>query len=161
MIKIFKSYLLPIVLLIMMTSCQTHLPIVSEQSEACDNKELAVFQDVDYLFYANKLADELITSQFLKKNNSSRLSLSISPLVNKTSKALDIQLISQTIKNRILRSGKFLLEQDLQKAHYQLIAIIEDGEYSIDCKLFPQFKLQLIEIKNQIVVWQKIKVLKK
>ena len=160
-----KKLSFSLLILILLNGCQTHFPVVSEDIEstavnsdiACNAADSAV--KANYLLYANKMIDAMAQSNTVVRNTvNGRMSLSLSPVViadNIHSDALDSVQLNQTISNRILRSGLFIIKAD--SAAFNLsgqiarIKKLHSGCYQTEI----QFTLQLK--RTDKILWSETK----
>lgn len=168
-------------MLCLLTACQTHFPIVSDDitsphqtSEpiACqENIERIELADIDYLLYANKMIDSMTQSNNVQqKTVNSRMRVYLSPVTH-SSDDVDMMFLNTSIKNRILRSGLFIVVEDMESGDFQLsgaFKVIEQQSnsysYSYSCnqkyqkyQKYEEFSLQLRDSRTDIILWSEKK----
>ncbi len=161
--KLRKSILyLAIVLLI--SSCQTHLPLVAEQDDASADCVTEAAGPIDYLLYANRMVDRMIADQQVQTALlNKRLRLFPVPLVDKLNTAqADIIAVNQTLKNRAQRSGQFIIVSNKSASDVQLSAVFEKITRQINqcSESYRQFAMQLRDSRTGKVIWSAKKHLK-
>ena len=157
--------------LLFLNACQTHFPILSEkdgaehrvsEKAACqENIESIELADIDYLLYANKMIDSMTRSQAVQKETAnSRMRLYLSP-VRHSREDVDMTFINTSIKNRILRSGLFVVVDGVESADFQLSgvfkAIQQAGDSSSCNKNHEEFSLQLKNNRTGAILWSEKK----
>lgn len=153
--------------LLFLNACQTHFPILSEndgsdhrvsEKAACqENIEAGELADIDYLLYANKMIDSMTRSkQVQKETANSRMRVYISP-VSHSGGDVDMSFINTSIKNRILRSGLFIVVDDMAAGDFQLSGAfkeIQQAGDSLSCnKNYEEFSLQLKNRRTSAILW--------
>ncbi len=157
---------LPFVLLIL-TACQTTLPVFEEsngRSTDCNEIQQTVTQSrIDYLLYANKMVDSMVNNSnvksVLKKH---RIKIYLQAIENKTTDKIDIMAINKAVKNRILRSGQFIVMPDQQNANYRLVGAIYPLQHSVDdCDNGNRkFSMSLTGYQQSVILWSEYKTFK-
>ncbi|MCW8931486.1 MAG: penicillin-binding protein activator LpoB [Gammaproteobacteria bacterium] len=153
--------------LLFLSACQTHLPIISESNHSkeanCqENIEQMELADIDYLLYANKMIDSMIQSQPVQAETAkNRMRLSLSPVTHSRTD-VDMTFLNTSIKNRILRSGLFILVNDVNSGDFQLSGVFKELHHSNDScpdkkQKIEEFILQLNEFKKDTIVWSEKK----
>jgi len=141
-----------------LTACQTHFPIVSDDINAqpCSNQtETIELADIDYLLYANRMVDNMIKSHLASNKHPGRIKLFIEPLASSIDTGINLQTLNLSIKNRIIRSGQFIIEQNKKRAKVQIsgsITIVNDTEKSCQ-QDYEQFSLQLTRLDDNKIIW--------
>lgn len=163
------------------TACQTHLPLVDEHNgndkkivitKPCPNNIVQIEQvelaDIDYLLYANRMIDNMIGSEAVKeKLELHRLKISLAAIQDKNTTHIDMSTLNRTIKNRLLRSGQFIVVANRQASEVHLSGAFEKIEQLSTAPLTPQetsqqtecivsykqFSLQLNESQSKKLIW--------
>ncbi len=157
---------LPFVLLTL-TACQTTLPVFEEsngQITDCSEIQQTITQGpVDYLFYANKMVDSMVNNSNVKsilKNH--RIKIYLQTIENKSVDNIDIIAINKAVKNRILRSGQFIVMPDQQNADYRLAGSIYPLQHSADkCDNGNRkFTMSLTSRQQSSILWSEYKTFK-
>lgn len=174
----FSLLILIFLILILLSACQTHFPIISEDIEStkiqdadkviiCEEKNTLVDSAIvkaevkaDYLLYANKMIDAMAQSDVVKKNTlNARIRLSLSPIALDNNFRLNMGKLNQAIKNRILRSGLFILVD--HAADFSLsgeIAAIKKRQENC-YRNNAQFTLTLKESRSDKIRWSQTRYL--
>ncbi len=142
--------------LFFLSACQTHFPVVSESISCAEEMEGIELADIDFLLYANIMVDSLTLDKRIQRETAhSRMNLAISPVTNKTDKEIDMAVINQAIKNRIIRSGQFILVNAAESGRYQLSGSFEEVTRSTNTcdKKYLQFLLKLMNTQTGTIVW--------
>ena len=142
--------------LFFLSACQTHFPVVSESISCAEEMEGIELADIDFILYANIMVDSLTLDKRIQRETAhSRMNLSISPVTNKTDKEIDMAVINQAINNRIIRSGQFILVNEVEPGQYQLSGSFEEITRSINTcdKKHLQFSLKLMNTQTRTIVW--------
>ncbi|WP_198266548.1 hypothetical protein [sulfur-oxidizing endosymbiont of Gigantopelta aegis] len=159
-------------LMLLLTACQTQFPILSEESNAeraivkANDKQQSPCQDqsmrqnistADYLLAVNKMIDAMLHSRAVNKASAERrIRVYLSPIPSvDTADSNKSELLNQAIKNRIQRSGKFVLQSALEQSEYQL-----SGGFNGSCSMYQgrqqdQLSLKLINNLTQNIIWSK------
>lgn len=148
----------------LLNACQTHLPIVSDvqmtdsEKVACQqNIEHLELADIDYLLYANKMIDSMIKSKGVQtKTENSRMRLSFSPVAH-SDDAMDMTFLNTSIKNRVIRSGLFILVDDMKTGDFHLSGAFKEIDQSDSCnkkfQKFEEFSLRLKDNRTDKILW--------
>ncbi len=146
----------------LLNACQTHLPIVSDpqmtdsEKVACQqNIEQIELADIDYLLYANKMIDSMIKSkEVLAHTANNRMRVFISPVTHSDA-VMDLAFLNTSINNRMIRSGLFILVDDMGLGDFRLSGAFEEVDQpdSSCAKKYEEFSLQLKENRNDRVLW--------
>lgn len=150
--------------LFFLNACQTHFPILSENNvpdykAACqENIESMELADIDYLLYANKMIDSMTRSKKVQKETTnSRMRVYLSP-VSHSRDDVDMSFINISIKNRILRSGLFIVVDDIKSGDFQLSGAFKEISQAADCKEnYEEFSLQLKNHRSKAILWSEKK----
>ena len=157
-----KNLILLLLMLFFLTACQTHFPIVSQAIESeiipCENNnELLDLAEIDYLLYANRMVDAMIEDhEVQKKLTDSRLKLLIQPVrYEHTSSEINMAAINAAIKNRIVRSGQFIIVNDESSSDVQLSAVFENKKIQANncMESYEQFSMQLKNSRPDRMIW--------
>jgi PBP1b-binding outer membrane lipoprotein LpoB len=127
----------------------------TEEKIICpDNIERLELADIDYLLYANKMIDSMIQNKAVQtKTTNSRMRLSLSPIAHSRND-VDLNSLNTAIKNRILRSGLFVVVDGTGSANYQLSGIFKAIHQSNTCNVdYEEFSLQLKDIRTDKILW--------
>ena len=147
----------------LLNACQTHLPIVSEHIGSADNKacvnntQYTKSANIDYLLYANRMVDTMIKDDAIEQRVSSKrlkvLILEIKHIDN--SVQIDMVSINNAVKNRLLRSGLFIVVNNIEAADVQLSGIFEKTKRQLtDCiQSVDQLSLQLTDSHSKQLIW--------
>ena len=160
-----KKLILFTLMVFFLSACQTHLPMISESISCDENLESIASADIDYLLYANKMVDSLIRNKNVQKETAvSRMELYLYPVTNNSNKTIDMASINRAIKNRLLRSSKFVLLNDAkpvpdESAEFQLSGSFEEIEQqSNNCSgMYNQFSLKLMNTRTNTILWSEKK----
>jgi hypothetical protein len=154
-------------LLLAISACQTDSTIIhndplfdhnkSDQSHlmSCPQNPDESLNDADYLFYMNKIIDDMIHSQEIKsKALLSRIRIVIAHL-NYQYDMLDStdNLLNQTLNNRILRSGRFIIT-NAQKADFQLHGVFSKI-INKEQNCLVQLDLKIKNKSSNTLLWRK------
>ncbi len=157
-----KTLTFSILILFYITACQTHLPIVGvdDVDTPCpENIESIELADIDYLLYANKMIDSMVENNNVKQETiNSRMRLSISPITQSHSD-INMSTLNTAIKNRVLRSGLFIIVSDRSVTNFNLSGEFKEVvQQSSSCsQSYDEFSLQLKNIKNGSTLWSELK----
>ena len=150
---------------LLLNACQTHLPIVSEHIGSADddnkpcvnNTKYTKSANIDYLLYANRMVDTMIEDDAIQQRVSSkRLKVLIQEIKHTDNNAqIDMVSINSAVKNRLLRSGHFIVVNNRQSADVQLSGIFEKTKRQLtDCvESVDQFSLQLTDSHSKQLIW--------
>lgn len=165
--KIFFTVLLSSLFL---TACQTHLPIISEHITSPDdvnnqpcvsNTDEIKSANIDYLLYVNRMVDSMIEDNTVQQRVSSKRLKIMIQTINNTDNATQIDMLSvnSAVKNRLLRSGQFIVVNHSQAADVQLSGVFEKKQkQAVHCiKNVEQFFLQLKDSHSKQLIWSDIK----
>jgi len=152
--------------LFFLNACQTHFPIVSEnklsEAAACqENIERIELADIDYLLYANQMIDSMMHSNNVQKETvNSRMRIYLSP-VSRNSDDVDMNILNTSIKNRILRSGLFIVTEDMKSADFQLSGAFKEIKQAADTYScigkYEEFSMQLRSSRTDTILWSEKK----
>jgi hypothetical protein len=160
-------------LLLLLTACQTQFPILTEDSISEKNSARVKDSDTshcqnqvnsqkistaDYLLQVNKMVDAMVQSNAVHKAGSNqRLRIYLSPIsavqnnAVKNYNKMDSKLINQAIKNRVQRSGQFVLMATLADSEFQL-----SGNFGAVCSTEKdELSLQLHNNMTKQIIWSK------
>jgi len=158
-----------LLIIVFLHACQTHLPVVSEMEETdskpcLKNIEQLELADIDYLLYANRMVDEMIQDkQVQQKLSINRLRLLVQPVHYASNNAkVDMDTINTAIKNRLRRSGHFVIVSDEQLANAQLLSAFETKTVQTDhcVENYEQFSMQLKNSRTGQLIWSDKKLFK-
>ena len=158
-----KNAMVFLLSMLLLNACQTHLPIVSESisdSHSCNESiESVELTDIDYLLYANRMVDLLVHDKSIQAATAdSRMTLFITPVKNNTNEAIEVTPINMAIKNRIIRSGKFIVLDKPEMSQTQLNSSFNDLQQSDNCAGSPKsFSLTLINSLTRAIIWSENK----
>lgn len=167
--KIKGSYLLLLAILFILSACQTTLPVFEQTAETdtknsvCEDRQKTVNNtQYDYLVYANKMIDSMTKNRNVQEQlKRQRLKIYQQPVVNKTTDNIDISAINYAIKNRVIRSGQFIITNNRNNADYQLGGTITVNTNSANCDTGQRkFSLSLTGISKSVILWSEYKTLK-
>ena len=162
-----KKLVFSSLILLFLNACQTHFPILSEndvpdrrvsEKTACqENIESSELADIDYLLYANKMIDSMTRSEQVQKETAnSRMRVYLSP-VSHSRDDVDMSVINTSIKNRILRSGLFVVVDDMGAGEFQLSGAFKEIQQTDDSsfcnKNYEEFSLQLKNRRSNAILW--------
>jgi len=148
---------------LLLNACQTNLPIVSEHiaeddvstMKPCEsNIEQMELADIDYLLYANRMVDNMIQDKTVQqKLSSKRLKISIEGISQKDN--MDLTNVNSTVKNRLLRSGQFIIVNNKQTSDVQLSGSFETIQKTRNncIENYEQFSLQLTDSYSKQLIW--------
>ncbi len=166
------NYLLLLITVSLLSACQTTLPIfeqeqqqsksVIEDSGCNKQKNNARNVQYDYLVYANKMIDSMVKNHNVQtKLKQQRMTIYLQPVVNNTSDNIDISAINYAIKNRVIRSGQFILADRPDAAQYRISGTINAINTLSECDSGQRkFSLRLTDIKQPAILWSEYKNLK-
>ncbi|MCK5696858.1 MAG: hypothetical protein KAI02_01775 [Gammaproteobacteria bacterium] len=168
-----KKYIISL-LSVLLTACQTHLPLLSQddnpENQVCINHtEQTGLADVDYLLYANRMVDDLIQNdQVQKRLTFNRLKIAITHIDYKEDRAMsdvmnvDLTSVNQAIKNRLIRSGQFIMVDNQDNSDVSLSGYftnsIKENNHCIE--YYEQFFMQLKDNHSQYIIWSEQKEFK-
>ena len=164
-----NKLILFLLMILFLNACQTHFPIVSQMEDSdniscpknIDQIELA---DIDYLLYANRMIDAMIRDHKVQKElTTNRMKLSIQPISHQNNTAkVDMATVNTAIKNRILRSGQFIIVKDEQSSDVQLSGVFENKKiHPNNCvENYEQFSMQLKNSQSGRIIWSEKKQFK-
>jgi len=141
-----------------LSACQTHLPIVSEpatENKNCQgNVEQIELEDIDYLLFANTMIDQMIQSQEVQVNTSkNRMRIFIAPVTHSRDE-VDLTFLNTSIRNKIKRSGLFIIINNASKAPFKLSGLFEEIKQDHSCnEIYEEFHLQLEDVGNSKILW--------
>lgn len=149
-------------IILSLNGCQTHLPVVTESISCDENVERIKLHDTDYLLYANTMIDSLAQDEKVQeKTENSRMQLYLDAVVNKTNEIIKMTSINAAIKNRIIRSGQFILVNQEDSARYHLSGLIENVQDTRNCSVeYQQFSLKLMDMRSNSIIWSEEKRIK-
>ncbi|MCU7820050.1 MAG: penicillin-binding protein activator LpoB, partial [gamma proteobacterium symbiont of Lucinoma myriamae] len=137
-----NKLILLVLMLVFVNACQTHLPIAAqmegmENSDCPKNIEQIELADIDYLLYANRMVDDMIQDHNVQEAlGSNRLKIAIQPISHENNIAqINMDAINLAIKNRILRSGQFIIVY--ARHGHKLMGCKSPVGGSPLCKLYP------------------------
>lgn len=157
-----NKLILLILMLLFLNACQTYLPIATQmedtENSACPkNIEQIELADIDYLLYANRMVDDMIQDHNVQAAlSSNRLKIAIQPISHENNIAqINMDAINLAIKNRILRSGQFIIVNDKQSANVYLSGVFnKKAVQSTHCmENFEQFSMQLKNNQTGQLIW--------
>ena len=169
MLKKTGSYLLLLAVLLILSACQTTLPVFEQSSEmdtqdsVCpDIQKIVKNVQYDYLVYANKMIDSMTRNRNVQERlKQKRLKIYLQPVVNKTTDNIDISAINYAIKNRVIRSGQFIITDNRASADYQLGGTITVNTNVGNCDTgLRKFSLSLTGITQSTILWSEYKNMK-
>jgi len=150
-----------------LNACQTHLPIISDDNvsnsdisgkAACEqNIERIELADIDYLLFANKMIDSMMQSRNVqKKTVNNRMRLYLSPVHHSD---VDMNSLNTSIKNRVMRSGLFIIVNDLRQADFQLSGTFEtiNKQANLCNENYEVFSLYLNDSRTDAILWSEHK----
>lgn len=152
-------------ILLFVSACQTHLPIVSEPEQTKDDsscEENKQSTDINYLYYANIMIDALTDSKAVQdKIQVRRIKLFVNSVHNGTGKNINMSLINKEILNRINRSGMFILVNDTAAADYSLSGVIKNtAKNNHECRVDQeQLSIELVQPQTNTLFWSEKKLL--
>jgi len=149
-----KCFLYP-VLGLLLSACQTNFPVATEQQLCNDTVEAIELTDIDYLLFANRMIDSMIHHKNIQQEIiGNRMTLSILPVENNTSEAINMIAINKAIKNRVLRSGQFIINESAS-GPFQLSGTFANKQRSSSAcaETYTQFSLQLMNTQNKRILW--------
>ena len=162
-----KKVIVLLLSMFLLNACQTHLPVVSDsvsdgtsESHSCDeNIERVELTDIDYLLYANRMVDSLVQDKGIQRVTADkRMTLFIIPVKNNTNEAIEVRPINMAIKNRIMRSGRFIVLDKPEMSHTQLHSSFNNLSQSGNCAGSPKsFSLSLMNSQTKAIIWSEIK----
>ena len=168
--------LLPVIavlfLIVSLSACQTTLPVfeenqessssVTEDRDCTEKKKTSRNVQYDYLVYANKMIDSMVKNRNVQaKLKQQRMKIYLQPVVNNTSDNIDISAINYAIKNRVIRSGQFILADSPDTAQYRISGKINSINTVNDCDSGQRkFSLSLTGTKQAAILWSEYKNLK-
>lgn len=151
------------ILCLFLSACQTYFPVaeeISEKKPSCgDGVESIELTDIDYLLFANKMIDSMIQAKNIQQQTArKRMTLSIKPVQNNTDEAIEMKTINLAIKNRVLRSSRFIITESATE-QFQLSGSFEKIERSsTGCTdAYTQFSLQLMNMQTNRILWSEDK----
>jgi PBP1b-binding outer membrane lipoprotein LpoB len=155
-----------IFLLFFLSACQTQKIQLDTQIKSIDDCpkhiEKIDLADIDYLLYANRMIDSMILDEQVKAGYLlSRVTLYIHPIQTDNKIYMDISTLNQAIYNRIVRSGKFIIVNNIEQSNYQLLANIAslNANMKQNCSNF--YETLSLELKNtdtHTILWSDRKV---
>ena len=164
-----KKLLFSSLILLFLSACQTHFPIlsgneeqdVSEQVACHEDIERLELADIDYLLYASKMIDSMTQSRNIQKETAnSRIRVFLSPVAHSNSD-VDMTNLNTSIKNRILRSGLFIVVDNMESGDFHLSGTFEEikqqGASSCNEK-YEVFSLQLKGSRTNKILWSDKKI---
>ncbi len=163
------KYVLSVLLVVFLSACQTPLPVfeqteqpaaAAEQNTECLSQQQATNNiQYDYLLYANKMVDSMVKSHNVQeKLKQNRLKVYLQSIVNNTADNIDVSAIDYAIKNRVIRSGKFIPSDTKDNADYLISGSINKIDGANNCDTGQRmFNLSLTGIKQAIVLWSEYK----
>jgi len=178
-----KKYIISL-LSVLLSACQTHLPLLSqednpEKNVCVSDMEQIQLADIDYLLYANRMADELIQDDQVQKQLSlNRLKIAIAPIKYIDNAAMsdlaeddltqvrltqvDLTTVNRAIKNRLIRSGLFIVVDNQQESDVSLSGYFINKERVINhcIEQYEQFSMQLENTQSQHIIWSQQKEFK-
>lgn len=145
------------VFLVFLSACQTHFPIVTEPEPQACNEPIASIElsDIDYLLFANQMIDTMIQDRNIQQRISNkRMTLKLLPIENRTNEMIDLSKINLTLKNRLLRSGHFIIN-DSTSEPLQLSGAFENINTSSNAcaESYGRFSLQLQNSQTGQILW--------
>ncbi len=164
-----KNFFTVLLSSLFLTACQTHLPIISDHiaSDEVNNQPCVSNTDktkpagFDYLLYVNRMVDSMIEDDTVQQRISSKRLKILIKTINNTDNAIKIDMLSvnSAVKNRLLRSGQFIVVNHSQAADVQLSGVFEKKQkQAIHCiKNIEQFSLQLKDSHSKQLIWSDIK----
>ncbi len=161
MLKYIIFFIFP---LFFLSACQTQKIQLDKQIKPTDNCPKQIEQidlaDIDYLLYANRMIDSMILDKQVKMNYLlSRVTLYIQPIEIDNKIDMDINALNQTIYNRIVRSGKFIIVNSIEQSNYQLLANITLLNIKQNCSnLYETLSLKLKNTDTNNILWSDQKV---
>lgn len=144
----------------LLSSCQTHLPVISDSQPCEETIETIELTDIDYLLYANQMIDSMINSRRVQQERlEKRMKVFFVPVINKTDDTIELTPVNIAVFNRLLRSGQFILNEEIQNSQFQLSGSFDESSAaSGQCaKPHRRFKLQLKSLKNGEIIWSEEK----
>lgn len=142
-------------LCLLLTACQTNFPVAKEQQSCKDTVEAIELTDIDYLLFANRMIDSMIQHKNIQQEIAgNRMTLSILPVENNTSEAINMNAVNQAIKNRVLRSGQFIINESVSSPFQLSGSFANNPRSSTACaETYTQFSLQLMNTQNKRILW--------
>ena len=151
---------------LLLNACQTHLPIVSEHiaeddvltMKPCEsNIEKMELADIDYLLYANRMVDSMIQDKTVQQKLSrKRLKIAIEAISRRdNADRANMTNVNSTVKNRLLRSGQFIIVNNKQTSNVQLSGSFETIQNTNNhcIESYEQFSLQLKDSHSKQLIW--------
>lgn len=149
-----KPIVLYTMLGLLLIACQSQLPVASDQQACPDPIESVELTNIDYLLFANRMVDKMIQDSNVQREIANkRMNLTLIPVANNSNDAIDLASVNLTIKNRLLRSGQFILNGK-NTGTYQLSgAFDKKTQASTGCESYSQFSLQLLNRETNRILW--------
>ena len=145
---------------VFLTACQSYLPLSNEQKYCENNIEATELRDIDYLLYANRMVDAMVESSRVREILSRhRMKLMVLPIINNTSEDIELLSVNKTVYNRLLRSGHFIMHQDIQTSDYQFSGAFDEMTNGTEscAGVYKTFSLYLKSIDNEQIIWSEKK----
>ena len=145
---------------VFLTACQAHFPLSNDQKHCENDIEAAEARDIDYLLYANRMVDAMVESSSVREILSrQRIKLMVLPIINNSSENIELLPVNNTVYNRLLRSGRFIMQHDIQYSNYQFSGSFDEITNSSDscAGVFKTFSLYLKSIDNEQIIWSEEK----
>lgn len=167
-----KKLIFSSLILLFLSACQTRFPIlsgneVSEQDAsekaAChEDIERLELADIDYLLYASKMIDSMTQSRNIQNETAnSRIRVFLSPVAHSNSD-VDMTNLNTSIKNRILRSGQFIVVNNMESGDFHLSGAFEEIKQQSDAsscnEKYEVFSLQLKDSRTNKIFWSDKKI---
>ncbi len=158
-----KYFIFSILILLFLTACQTHFPItgnIDELEKTCpENLDSIELADIDYLLYANKMVDSMVQSNNVKQETiNNRMRISLSPITYDRSD-IDMNTLNAAIKNRMLRSGLFIIVSDVDASDFHLSGGFKEVRLQLNScdQTYGVFSLQLKNNRSGSILWSESK----
>ncbi|MDX2505298.1 MAG: hypothetical protein QNL62_12600 [Gammaproteobacteria bacterium] len=159
-----KKFILLTLMVLFISACQTHLPVVSESISCAETSQSIASADSDYLLYANMMVDSLIQDKKVQKETAvGRMELYLYPVSNNSNESIDMAAVNRAIKNRLLRSSKFIINdsnpESAESGTFQLSGSFDEiKQQTNNCsESYRQFSLKLMIIRTNSIFWSEKK----
>ena len=143
------------ILLLLLSACETHFPVLMENQSCKEAIETVELTDIDYLLFANKMIDSMIQDKNIQRETANnRMKLSLLPIKNNTNETIEMSVINLAIKNRLVRSGQFIINESASEP-LQLSGAFEKVEQSPStcAQKYTRFALQLKNTRSNRILW--------
>ncbi len=161
-----KNLIFLLLTVFILSACQTHLPIslgtdsegtpknVPEKLNCQENIERIELEDIDYLLFANTMIDQMIQNRDVQiVTSKNRMRIYIAPVTHSNDE-VDLTFLNTSIKNKIQRSGSFIIISTAGEAPFQLTGSFEEINQAHLCnETYEEFHLQLEDVASNKILW--------